>query len=221
MYSLFLVTSWAFIFSSLSSASILIPTLLAILTLNNQKQPLKYLTLLLVFTTVIEGLARILIIYKYPNLPLLHVYIPIQFALLAWMYQLYLYKIYPRYLIPIVILVFGFYSIINSLFIQSIFTFNTYARAIENILLIILALSYFYKMLKELKVKYLERHSMFWINSGILIYFSGNLFIFIFSNYILLNKSLSQFFWIIHAFLNIFINIFYTIGLWLSRQNSE
>ena len=100
-------------------------------------------------------------------------------------------------------------------------TFNTYARPIGNILFIFFAISYYYKLLKDLKVRYLERNPMFWINTGILIYFSGSLFLFIFSNYILKNVQLNILFWAIHAGLNIFIHIFYAIGLWLSRENSE
>lgn len=220
MYHL-LLTSWAFKLNTASAISVSLPLFVGIIFFKKHSVPLRYIVYLLLATVLVEVAARVLIVYKQPNLPLLHIYTPLQFALIAWVYQLYLHKIYPRYLIPIVILIFSAYSLINSLFIQSIFTFNTYARAIENILLIILALSYFYKMLRELKVKYLEKHPMFWINSGVLIYFSGSLFIFIFSNYILPSQSLSQFFWIIHAFLNIFINIFYAIGLWLSRENSE
>lgn len=221
MHSLFLATSWTFIFSTISSVSTLLPAMLGIWSLKRQEQPLRFLTVLLIFTCIVEVIARVLIMYKTTNLPLLHLYVPIQFALLACMYQLYLRNIFHRYLIPVIILAFSLYSIINSLLIRSVFVFNAYARAIENLLIIILALAYFYKMLIELKVRYLEKHPMFWINSGVLIYFSGSLFLFIFSNYSILYKSISQLTWISHAFLNISTNIFYAIGLWLSRQNSE
>lgn len=221
MYALFLVTTWTFIFSTISSAFILLPATVAVIAFKKQVAPLKTLSFLLFAGIVVEIFARILIHYKQPNLPLLHVYVVVEFILIGWMYQLYLHKLYSRYVIPVIIVAFSLFSIINSVFIQSIFTFNSHARAIENLLIIILALSYFYKMLKELKVRYLEKHPMFWINSGILIYFSGSLFLFIFSNYGIIDKSIARLTWIFHAFLNIFINIFYAIGLWLSRENSE
>lgn len=213
--------TWTFIFSTISSASILIPASLSIILFKRQAPPLKYLSILLFIGVFVELFARILLSYKASNLPLLHLYIPIEFALLGWMYQLYLHRLYPRYIIPLIIVIFTLFSVVNSVFIQSIKTFNTNARAVENLLLIIFAVSYFYKLLKELKIRYLEKNPMFWINTGILIYFSGSLFLFIFSNYSIIDKSISRLTWIIHAFLNIFINIIYSIGLWLSRGNSE
>lgn len=209
------------IYSKLAAASIFLPFIIIVLSKKKYEYPLTFLKYLIFFTALVEVIVETLWWHSVNNLPLLHLYIIVEFALLGWMYHLYLYKLLGRYLIPLIIVAFCTFSIINSLFIQSIFTFNTYARAIENLLLILLSLAYFYKMLKELKVKYLEKDPMFWINSGILVYFSGNLFIFIFSNYILPHKSLNMLFWSIHATLNLFIYTFYAIGLWLSRQNSE
>ncbi|WP_045114865.1 hypothetical protein [Microscilla marina] len=221
MYSLLLTINWSFVLANVSVASILLPAILAIILFKKQTLPLKILSILLWVGVLVEIVARTLAIYKLPNLPALHVYVVIEFALLAWMYQLYLHKTYARYVIPVIIIAFTIFSIINSLFIQSIYTFNTYSRPISNLLLIIFALSYFYKMLRELKVRYLEKAPMFWVNTGILIYFSGSLFLFIFSNYIVSDKGLLLLMWNIHSFLNIIHNIFYTIGLWLSRENSE
>ncbi|OJJ18600.1 hypothetical protein BKI52_23600 [marine bacterium AO1-C] len=218
--SIFLYT-WVEALLDTSASSTLLPSILALLFFKKQSTPLKYLSYLLWVATVVEISAYILGTYKIPNLPLLHIYVIIEFALLAWMYQLYLYRFYPKYLIPIVIVGFTLLSILNSIFIQTIYTFNTYARALENLLLIVFALSFFYKLLKELKIKYLEKKPIFWINTGILIYFSGSLFIFIFSNFLVTRRELNTQMWIIHAFLNIFHNVFYAIGLWLSRENSE
>lgn len=216
-----LVISAFQIYGKLAAASIFIPFIIVLRKKSQLEYPMTFLAYLIYFMAITEVIAEILWWSSTNNLPLLHLYIIVEFALLGWMYHLYLYKLLGRYLIPLIIVAFCTFSIINSLFIQSIFTFNTYARAIENLLLILLSLAYFYKMLKELKVKYLEKDPMFWINSGILVYFSGNLFIFIFSNYILPHKSLNMLFWSIHATLNLFIYTFYAIGLWLSRQNSE
>lgn len=220
LISIFLYT-WVDALIDITTSSTLLPALLALLLFKKQNAPLKYLSYLLWVATLVEIAAYFLAQNQIPNLPLLHVYVIIEFALLGWMYQLYLYRFYPKYLIPVIIVVFTFLSILNSIFVQKIQTFNTYARALENLLLIVFALSFFYKLLKELKVKYLEKKPIFWINTGILIYFSGSLFIFIFSNFLVKRLALNTQMWIIHAFLNIVHNIFYAIGLWLSRENSE
>lgn len=209
------------IFFTLASYSTLIPLIVAIYNRNKLDYPLKYLSYLIYFSACIEIISAILWWQEENNLPLLHIFVVVEFILIGWMYQLHLYKLYNRYLIPVLIVAFSIFSIINSLFIQSIYTFNTYARPIGNLLFIIFAISYYYKLLKELKIRYLERNPMFWINTGILIYFSGSLFLFIFSNYLLKQTQLNNLFWSIHAGLNVFINVLYAIGLWLSRENLE
>ena len=209
------------LFFKLAAYSIFIPFFVAIYNRKKLTYPLKYLGYLMYFSALIEIISEIMWWKEMNNLFLLHIYVIAEFILIGWMYQLYLYKLYNRNIIPILILAFSIFSVINSLFIQSIQTFNTHSRPIGNFIFIIFSISYFYKLLKELKIRYLELNPMFWINTGILIYFSGSLFLFIFSNYLLKNSTQNNLFWTIHAGLNIFINIFYAIGLWLSRENSE
>ncbi|HAS43337.1 MAG TPA: hypothetical protein DCS93_22850 [Microscillaceae bacterium] len=213
--------AWYLELNVISSASILLPAILALVLFKRQVLPLKSLSILIWIGALVEVAAQIMANNGKSNLPLLHVYVIIEFVLLGWMYQFNLYKLYNRYVIPIIIILFSIFSIINSLFIQSIYTFNTHNRPLSNLLLIVFAISYYYKLLKELKIRYLERNPMFWINTGILIYYSGSLFLFIFSNYIIKTRESWLLVWHIHSILNIFINIFYTIGLWHSQENSE
>jgi hypothetical protein len=97
-------------------------------------------------------------------------------------------------------------------------TFNTYARSLEGILVIILCLSWCYQTLTEMKIRALQQDPVFWTNTGFLLYFSGNVLLFTFSNYILnINHALNQYIWAFHALFSILLYFFITIGLWKAR----
>jgi hypothetical protein len=91
--------------------------------------------------------------------------------------------------------------------------------SIESIIFIIYSLFSFYTIMKNLIYDNLLATPFFWINSAILIYFSGNLFLFAFSNHLQkhdgnTNLQLS----VIHSIFNILYYITLTIGFWKARK---
>ncbi|MFA8299685.1 MAG: hypothetical protein ACEPOV_05960 [Hyphomicrobiales bacterium] len=179
----------------------------------------RFLFLYLLITSIIELLAGFLNNKGQSNLPLLHVYVPLEFFTLGMLYLYYLKgSIKSRY---IAILIIGFitYSIINSIFFSDLYSFNNIARGIENILLLLLTLIYYAKVLFEMKIKKLEKEPMIWINTGILFYFASNLFVFIFSNVALsYSEQLNLAIWTFHAVFNWILYILISIGLLLLPQ---
>lgn len=149
------------------------------------------------------------------NLPLLHIFTVLQFYLLALIYRRNLPPVIPTRIINWLIIVFVVIAILSAIFLEGLLRFNTYPRALESIMLIFFSLTFFYKTLKELKIKKLEREPVFWINSGVLIYFSGSLLIFIVSNYFFTSDDILFVAWGIHAILNIVNNLLYGIALWV------
>jgi hypothetical protein len=95
---------------------------------------------------------------------------------------------------------------------------NAYVRTLESLLVIGLALLCFYKILTELLTKRLEKDPVFWINTGFLLYFAGNLFLFILSNALLKqpHQQLSFMAWGLHALFMALMHVFIGIGLWFS-----
>jgi hypothetical protein len=60
----------------------------------------------------------------------------------------------------------------------------------------------------------LEHEPMFWVSTGLLLYFSGNVLIFLSSNAVLhLSLEISRNVWAVHALLYTFLNIFYVVAL--------
>jgi hypothetical protein len=95
---------------------------------------------------------------------------------------------------------------------------DSFTHSISNIVIIAMALLFFYQLLNNLNIRNLFQYSDFWIVAGILLYFSGVSFVHIFADYITFNKdeSIIQF-WDIEDFLLFFQRIFLAIGLWFSK----
>jgi hypothetical protein len=143
------------------------------------------------------------------------VYTLTEFILLYAFYDLLFANTFPKWLLRSIAISFVLFSVINSLFIQSIYTFNNYARALEALLLIIFALLCFYKISLPAPHGVKASTPVAWINAGILVYFSGGFTLFILSNYIIpMGSKLNYQIWAVHSFLSILLYSLISMGLW-------
>ena len=105
------------------------------------------------------------------------------------------------------------YYLLNSSFIENIYSFNTNAFSIQCILMILFSIIYYYQMYRDETEIYFEKIPDFWFVSGILFYFSVALFSFTMSRQIL-NGPLP---WLFHNLANTTKYILFAIGLWRSK----
>lgn len=152
------------------------------------------------------------------NLPLLHVYVATGFFCLAWFYKTALRDFINPRIILVILFLFLLFTLLNSAFIQKIFTFNSYALTVESVLVIIFSFSTLLISQDETvrdNGKEIFK-SINWINSGLFIYFSSNLLLFYFGD--IINKSfpvyLSQYTWLLHNFFSIIMYTCFFIALW-------
>jgi hypothetical protein len=93
------------------------------------------------------------------------------------------------------------------------------SRSIFSITVTIFALLYFFRLIKSLPVIHVYYIPMFWINIGMLVYFTGNFFVFVMQNYLVdVMKSDFVFHQSVHNLLGIFANILFSIGLWQAKR---
>lgn len=193
----------------------IIPLLVFVLRFLKLSLPQKWLIGAILFSGLIEISANFASSYYGTNLPLYHLFILGELVLLSIVFH----KGYPN-LISIkatLYLVIGFFSLacLNILFFQGLNIYATYSRTLESLILLSLALRYFYLVLKELRVQHIEKTFSFWFSTGILIYFSSNLLLFIYSNFILSEEPETFYYtWAMHGILNILLYSFYAIALW-------
>lgn len=180
----------------------------------------KRLILALMTCSVVANVVQVVLgLYKVNNLLVGHLYVLAEFSLIACIYKIILSKFIPAKAFWVMLLGFIVFSLFNAFYIQGWQGTNSYQRTTECVLLFFVVLLYFYKTLKELQVQQIEREPMFWFSVGLLLYFSGALFIFIFSNYLLrYSQDLGITFWIVHDFFLILFYISATIALWINPK---
>lgn len=170
----------------------------------------------------LSGLVQFVSLYfwfhRWNNMPLLHVYVAVGLLCLAWFYQKLLNGFISGWIIGFVTALFMLFTVVNSLFIQPVMTFNSNALTIESVLITILSLFTFTFLLND-SVRQSGGHdtkSLGWINSGLFIYYSSGLLIFYFGATFTRTFSfqLNQYTWILHSFFSMVMYTCFFIGLW-------
>ncbi len=99
---------------------------------------------------------------------------------------------------------------------------NSYSEIFSAFVFIALSVGYFYRIMNELPVLQIQHLPMFWINTAVLTYFAGNLFLFILVNYLVntLKHDLIVY-WTFHNLLNVTKNFLFAVGLWQNPRTTK
>ncbi len=181
---------------------------------------IKWIFWFVVFGTVMQLLSRAMIPLINTNIPGMHVYVPIEFFLFSMAYRHFLDGFLNKNVINGITISVILYSVINSLFIQSVYQFPNFVRAVCILILAVYAMLWFLKTLREMKITRLRDEPVVWINTGALIYFSGNYFIFILSNLVLqLSVVLARYAFRVSGILMILFYLLIAIGFWKTKKS--
>lgn len=203
----------------LSICSIVFPLSLCIYNYANLSSLQKLIGLLVLVTILGELGSNWAAEYYKNNIPVFHLFTLIQFTLFTFIMEKGLHPWPPKIIFKCLRISFIIFALLDAFWWNGINNFNNYARPLSSILLICFALTFFYKTLKELQIKNLESVPLFWLSIGVLIYYSGSLLIFLFTNYVKSSDAALYTIWGIHAIFNIILNISYFIALWVKPPN--
>jgi hypothetical protein len=195
----------------LSSLSILVPLLIAVSTRRCIDREFSLLVVVLVISAVTDAILFILVTQGINNWPLGNLYILFQLAVFYFVFEKHYHNPWVR------IAFFGFmvFSMANYFFIETPQKFNVNSTYVGGIFMILIASHYLYRVLKDLPVERIQDYPMLWIAFGVLIYFAGTLFLFLFNNYLMTHQPGNhKVIWILHNLLNLSKNIFFAIALW-------
>jgi hypothetical protein len=97
---------------------------------------------------------------------------------------------------------------------------NSYTLWVTSIAVILYALYYFYWLIKELPTIKLHKLPMFWINSAYIIFFSGNLVLYVFTSYLanVLRDNFSMY-WLLHNLLGVVQAIIFIVAVSIDLKN--
>ncbi|HEX8061308.1 MAG TPA: hypothetical protein VF473_10255 [Cyclobacteriaceae bacterium] len=122
-------------------------------------------------------------------------------------------------LLTLTVFFFIAFTIVNVFFIQGPGSNNSYTLSLRSTIFITISLVYFYVLIKELPAESITKLPMFWINTAVLIYYSGTFFQNLAADYMVSLKGDLITTWTIKNSLGM---IYYAIicgGLWLNRSH--
>lgn len=196
-----------------------VPVIIAAVTglvrLRQLDRPQRYLLGLTLFALSMEIASHALAYFKRPNLFLAPIDTAVEFGFLAFIYRRALAPSMVSRLIPALV---GLFVLGSALTYSPHFDtaqFNPVQRVVESVLALgFVALFFRREIARRVVTARLEYEPMLWVSTGLLLYFSGNILIFLSSNYVLNHsRAMSLTVWSIHAMLYIFLNILYTVAL--------
>jgi hypothetical protein len=150
------------------------------------------------------------------NMFVFHIYTVVEFTLISFFYI----KVIGNTNITrfIFALIFIFLGIAIYDFINNMNRLDDLSTTTESIIVMLYAIFGFSSLLKNPVQSRVIAIPLFWFNTAFLIYFAGNLFLFIFSNY-LQNHYKRQFdeLWGIHSVMSIIFYLLISTGFWKTK----
>ncbi len=202
------------IIAFISVLSPLIPLAFCLYHFRTFQAELKLLCLLEVFSFICDILSLAVPLIKLKTNYLGTLYEIGEFTILFFLYFGILKPKKSKWIFILIGFSFILFSSLNFLFLQHE-KLNSFTFLSSSIIFIWLSVVYFFSLMKDLPTYHLEQIPMFWINTAVLIFFSGNFFLFLTTDY-LIKVSPNDFMvhWSLHNILNIVKNLLFTIAFW-------
>ncbi|HVW95661.1 MAG TPA: hypothetical protein VHA56_06815 [Mucilaginibacter sp.] len=105
------------------------------------------------------------------------------------------------------------------IFINNIWEYPSTSNTVLSLLVIVFSIVYFYQLLNRQEFIHIEKIGLFWINAGLLFYFSINIFLFMLFKRII-QVHLEEYY-MIHNVTNTIANILFSIGLFCKPQKTS
>ncbi len=171
--------------------AVVVAAVVGLIRFRRLAQPLRYLALLVGFDALVE-LAVLALRVLLPTLPNLFLFPLIalgEVALLALAYRAALQSATFSRLMPWVVGAFGLYALVGAWVAFHRVHYPAAIQITADLLQFCLAALYFWKLLRELRVEHLHQDPFFWVSVGLVAFVLGDLFIMLFSNYLLAHYS--------------------------------
>ncbi len=197
----------------LSAISILFPVLVSVRRYYGYDRFGRGLSLFLYLSASFELAVVTTWFYKINNLPLFHLFALIELLFFGWLYAQAFHQVWLKNVVNGLTALGAAFIIYNALLLESIWSFNSVSKTAESVYLIVLSLLLFRQLLLQREVMFLDRHPLFWLNSGVLLYFAGNLFVFMLQHAIAGSAQKGYVYGFVHSGINILANLLYGIAL--------
>ena len=213
-----------FIFMYISIFSILIPIGAGLWRRSRLEPEIKWLLYMLIIVAANQFTSVWWVFNVEPNnLPFYHTYFLIELLFISRIYYLILENKKLRTIIIGIASSFVLFYLYRLVFDISYFrTYSTYMRAFEGIAIIFYTFSYFIQVYKKQEILALQKAAGFWLGSGLIIYFTSNLAIYLFGEFVFAQDSpIFESIMAVHAVLTILLYISYTIAMLCKKTETK
>lgn len=186
------------------------------LLLHNKFKKTQPMFFLAITSAVFEVLNILLSKYGITMIYISQVYTVLEFILIYYFYVSYYKSQYYKKALYLIPPLYFFYNFYEFMFGNVSNSFDNPSLIIESIFFIIVSLLSFVFLVKYRINELIINNPFFWVNSGILIYFSGNILLFMFYKSIQPND-----FFMLYVFLHSALNIIYNSLLCVSFYKSK
>jgi hypothetical protein len=161
------------------------------------------------------------IIDKHNNLPLLHLYTLGELVIWLFIYRLLIGAGYLQKYFWWILGVLSVLVVSNTIWLQPLHTYNSYAKTLVQLVIILLGLQYEFSFVDSDPAQRTDK-SLLWVNRGVLLYYAGTLFIFMFSQYAVATWQQGyQQLWHFNLILNIMLHLNILIALWKTTRKYQ
>lgn len=172
---------------------------------------------ILFFFVLLSGLTNLIAITlsatSHQNLLLLRAYTALEYLSISAFFraQFSRYK-FSRVIITVSMILFPLLCI-TDLFFQTTAQFDSYTSSFEAILIILMCLTLFYQIEDRNISSRWKDNPVNWFNTGLLLYFSGSMFLFLLSNYLLKAPLIVSYTaWAMHGTFSLVMYLMFSIG---------
>lgn len=210
-----------FILSYVSPLFVLFPLIVGFRNYRNYANSEKIIVWFLITSAIASIICVSLAKNGTNNMPAFHVGTVLEFLLFCFFYRELSLRKDQKLIYLIIAIAFVLLEIISLIFWQPIKTYNSITRTTESLLLISFAVSNLFQNLGVRRAGASNHSPLIWINSGVILYFSGALFLFVFSDF--LAKGDHDYYmiaWLIHAIL-VAAFLYCAIGIYLIKTKRK
>jgi hypothetical protein len=202
-----------------SIISVGFPLLVYLSKLRYASRPLHLVGVLMIVSALSDFSAYILSSRGKSTVLVFNVYYVLLFLILAWFY--YEILLTPKRRTPIItsLFIYAISFVLITFYVQPFIAYQTLMWTITGVMMIIFSIAYFLYLFSGPIT--MRNYELLWINSGVLLYFSLNLFLFVIGSHILtkLDPEISLLIWSFHNVNNIMKNVLFGFGIYaFSRE---
>ncbi len=209
------------LFSNISAYGIIVPFIISVFRYKYLNQVEKLILVLFGIGTLTELISEIYINFiNQNNLYILNTYQIIETIVITLFYLFLTQNKVKKIMLLLFMVSFvaiGIYHLIN----KGNKTFSNLSLTIESLAIISFVFLSFHSIFKKEIYTNLLAAPLFWFNSGFLLYFAGNIYLHLFSQYLIAHAQYAFFeLWgLWHSLFSIIFYILISIGLWKTRKS--